>query len=86
MSNGVRYHKIHEHTGPGRQFADPNGTGPDPVNTFGGAGGFVLSGTSFTTTLPPSIPPGTYQIRVIALSPTGQPVGAFSDAVTVIVE
>lgn len=76
-----------EHTGPGRQFANPNGTAPDPVNGFGGAGGgFVVAGTSFTTTVPPSIPPGTYEIRVTGLSPAGQVVGVFSDAVTVVVD
>ena len=76
-----------EHTGPNRQFANPNGTGPDPVNGFGGAGGgFVVSGTSFTVTLPSSMAPGTYQVRVIGLSPIGQPAGAFSDAVTVVVD
>ena len=75
-----------EHTGPGRQFANPNGTGPDRVNGFGGAGGgFVVPGTGFTVTLGASTPPGTYQVRVIGLSPTGQPVGTFSDAVTVVV-
>ncbi len=75
-----------EHTGPGRQFANPNGTGPDPVNGFGGAGGgFVVDGMSVSVTLPASMPPGSYQIRVIGLSPTGQPVGTFSDAVAVIV-
>ena len=75
-----------EHTGPGRRFANPNGTGPDSDNGFGGAGGgFVLSVTSFTLVLPPSIPPGSYQVRVIGLSPTNQVVGAFSDAVTVVV-
>ncbi len=61
-------------------------TAPDPVNRLGGAGDrFVLPGTSFTVTPGPSTPPGPYQARVIGLSPTGQPVGVFSDAVTVIV-
>lgn len=49
-------------------------------------GGFVVSGTRFTVTLGPSTPPGTYQIRVIGLSPTGQPIGVFSDAATMVVE
>lgn len=34
--------------GADRQFTNPNGTGPDPVNGFGGVGGgFVLGGTGF---------------------------------------
>ncbi len=74
-----------EHTGPGRQFSRPNATLADPVNGFGGAGGgWVVPGTSFSTTLPPSALPGTYQVRVIGLSATGQPVGTFSDALTVV--
>lgn len=76
-----------EHTGPNRRFANPNGNGPDSVNGFGGpGGGFVVSSTGFSTTLAPSVPPRTYQIRVIGLSPGGQVMGAFSDAVTVIAE
>ncbi len=98
VSNGVRYHRIltavaeaaqygFEHTGPNRQFANPNGIGPDPVNGFGGAGGgFVVPGTSFSVTLPASTPPGTYQVRVIGLFAAGQPVGVFSDAVTMAIE
>ena len=74
-----------EFTGPNRGFANPNGAGPDPVNGFGGAGGGVLiSGTGFTTAIAPSFPPGNYQLRVIGLSPAGQPVGSFSDAITLI--
>jgi len=45
----------------------------------------VVAGTSFIITLAPSTPPGTYQVRVIGLSPSGQPVGVFSDAVPVVV-
>jgi sugar lactone lactonase YvrE len=75
-----------EHTGPNRQFANPNGTGPDPANGFGGmGGGFVVPGTSFPITLTPSVPAGAYQVRVIGLSPGGQVIGCFSDAVTVVV-
>lgn len=76
-----------EFTGPNRQFANLNGTAPDPVNgggPGGAGGGFALPGTSLTATLDPSFPPGVYQVRVIGLSPTGQFVGSFSDAVTVI--
>jgi hypothetical protein len=74
-------------TGPGRQFANPAGTDPDPVNGFGGSGrGLMVSGTSLSVALPCSAHPPTYQVRVFALSPTGQPVGVFGDAVTVIVE
>ena len=84
MLGAARYGFVH--TRPGRQFANPNGTSPDSVNGFGGAGGgCVVPGTSFPVTLGPSVPTGTYQIRVIGLSPTGQPVGTFSDAVMVVV-
>ena len=46
----------------------------------------MVSGTSFTVTLGTSTLLGIYQIRVIGLSPTGQVVGTFSDAVTVVVQ
>ena len=46
----------------------------------------VLSGTSFTTRLDPATPPGTYQVRVIALSASDQVSGTFSDAVPVVVQ
>ena len=76
-----------EHTGAGGQFANPNGTGPDPVNGYGGAGGgFAVDGTSLSITLSPATPPGAYQIRVIGLSATGEAVGSFSDALTVVVQ
>jgi hypothetical protein len=76
-----------EFTGPGRQFSNPNGTVPDPVNGFGGAGGgFAVVGTGFTTALGFGLPPGVYQARVIGLSPTGLIIGSFSDAVTLIVD
>jgi hypothetical protein len=75
------------HSGPARQFINGNWTGPDPVNGFGRAGGvLVLSGTSFSITLAPSTPPSAYQVRVIGLSPTRQPIDTLSDAVTVVVE
>jgi hypothetical protein len=67
-----------EFTGPNRTFANPNGTAPDP----GALGGGVVLGTGFVAVIPP-VQPGAYQVRVIALTPAGQPVGTFSDAVTV---
>lgn len=74
-----------EFTGPNRAFANPNGVGPDGVNGFGGAGGaFLTAGTPFTVLLNAGIPPGTYQLRVVALSAAGEPGGTFSDAVTII--
>jgi streptogramin lyase/Tol biopolymer transport system component len=75
-----------EFTGPNRQFANPNGTGPDPVNGFGGAGGaFVIPATGFTLTVPPGLAPGSYQARAIGISAAGSVVGVFSDAVTFII-
>jgi hypothetical protein len=77
-----------EHTEPdsGAQLPNPDRTGPDPVNEFGRAGGgFVVVGTSFSVALPSTARPGTYQVRVIGLSPTGQPVGTFGGAVTGVV-
>lgn len=59
-------------------LARPAITSPPP--------GAVLLGTSFTMTLASSVPPGAYQVRVIGLSATGQPVGVFSDALTVMVQ
>ena len=74
-----------EFTGVNRQFANPNAAGPDPVNGFGGAGGaFTVPGTSVTGGLDPSIPPGVYQIRVLGLSASLQPIGTFSDALTLV--
>jgi hypothetical protein len=75
-----------EFTGPNRTFANPNGTGPDPVNGAGGAGGaFVLPATAFSLTLPPGLTPGSYQMRAIGLTSSIVPVGVFSDAVTIII-
>ncbi|HEV8676391.1 MAG TPA: sialidase family protein [Methylomirabilota bacterium] len=75
-----------EYTGPNRQFANPNGEGPDPVNGYGGVGGgFLVSGTSFTVVLGSAVPAGSYQVRVMAIGIIGQPLGGFSDAVTVTV-
>jgi hypothetical protein len=77
-----------EHTGPGLQFANPNGTAPDPVNGFGGAGGGLLvPGTSLTATIAASAPAGPYQFRIIGLSATGREVvGSFSDARSVVLQ
>jgi hypothetical protein len=72
-----------EFTGTNRQFANPNDTGPDAVNGYGGAGGgFVVAGTTVTLTVPADIPAGVYQVRVIGVGPAGL-VGRFSDALTI---
>jgi hypothetical protein len=74
-----------EFTGPNRQFANANGSVPDAINGFGGAGGgFLVSGTTLTLRLPATVPPGAYQVRVIGVSSEGL-VGTFSDAVTIVV-
>jgi hypothetical protein len=76
-----------EFTGADRTFANPNGTGPDPVNGFGGAGGGVLvAGTSLTIVVPADLAPGAYAVRVIGLSGAGLPLDTFSDAVTLVVQ
>jgi hypothetical protein len=76
-----------EFTGANRQFANPNGTAADPVNGFGGAGGALLvNDTTLTVAVPGTIPPGTYEARVIGLSVAGQPVGSFSNAIVLIVQ
>ena len=76
---------VFEFTGANLEFTNPNGALPDLVNGFGGAGGRLLvSGTSLSPELLPSFPPGIYQVRVIGLSPTGDFLGTFSDAVTVV--
>ncbi|MDR7492367.1 MAG: choice-of-anchor L domain-containing protein [Armatimonadota bacterium] len=77
-----------EFSAPDRQFTNPNGTGPDGINGFGGGGGGFLcpspglcTATTLTVTLAPgTIPNGTYNVRVIAL---GMPGATFSDAVAV---
>jgi hypothetical protein len=75
-----------EFTGPDQPFTTPNGSGPDPLNGCGGAGGCILvTGTSLTAELAPSTPPGSYEIRVAALSASGEIVGGLSDALTVVV-
>lgn len=76
-----------EFTGPNQQFTNPNAVEPDPVNGSGGTGGgFSVLGTSFTATVPIGLTPGSYQVRVIGVSAAGQPVGTFSDAITVSVQ
>jgi subtilisin-like proprotein convertase family protein len=75
-----------EFTGTGQQFLNQNGTGPDAVNGFGGAGGgFLVEGSTLTVVIDPAIPPGTYQVRVIGISRDGRPIGTFSDALTLTV-
>jgi Tol biopolymer transport system component len=73
-----------EFTGPDRVFANPNGTGPDAINGFGGAGGaVVVEGTRVDVLLDSGVPPGLYQVRVVGLTAAFAVVGRFSDAVTV---
>jgi hypothetical protein len=61
-----------EFTGTNRQFANPNGTAPDAVNGFGGAGGgFAVAGTSLQGALPLTIQPGSYQVRLTVWRRTG---------------
>jgi Tol biopolymer transport system component len=72
-----------EFTGADRVFTNPNGTAPDAVNGFGGAGGVVLvSEPQLGVTLGPGFPAGLYQVRVVALSDTLELLGRFSDAAT----
>jgi uncharacterized repeat protein (TIGR01451 family) len=74
-----------EISGVGRQFANQRGTGPDPINGFGGAGGgFIVDGTELVVVVPPALEPGTYEVRVIPLGPLGL-FGRFADAVTITV-
>jgi hypothetical protein len=74
-----------EFTGANRRFANPNSAAPDGANGFGGAGGgFLVTGTTVTLTVPADTPPGAYQVRVIGIGPSGL-VGTFSDALTVVV-
>jgi hypothetical protein len=76
-----------EVTGVNRTFANPNGSVPDPVNGFGGAGGgFAVVVTAFTTTVPTALTPGVYQVRVIGLGPNGELVGTFGNAVALVVQ
>ena len=69
------------------RVSNSNGTAPDPVNGFGGAGvGAPVAVTGFSATVPTGTLPGSYQVRVIGRLPNGQFVGRFSDAVTLILE
>jgi hypothetical protein len=70
---------LFEFTGPNRLFANPNGTAPD----LGALGSLVIAASGFTATVPPTLQPGSYLVRVIALSAGGTPVGTFSDALRV---
>jgi hypothetical protein len=69
---------------PNTQFTNPNAAGPDPVNGFGsacGGGGLPITGAQFPVTLQAgSVPPGTYNIRVIPLGILG---ATFSDAIAI---
>jgi hypothetical protein len=69
---------LFEVSGPGRAFANPNGTTPDP----GALASVVVPGTTLMVASVPALPSGTYQVRVIALTAAGQPVGTFSNALT----
>jgi hypothetical protein len=61
------------------QFSNPNGTGSDP----GALGSFEVDGASVEVVIP-AVQPGTYRVRVIALTPAGgHPVGTFSDDLAV---
>lgn len=74
-----------EVSGVGRQFANRRGTGPDPVNGFGGAGaGFLVTGTELTVVVPPALELGTYEVRVIAFGPA-RLFGRFGDEVPIAV-
>jgi hypothetical protein len=76
-----------EFSGANAAFTNPNGTAPDGTNGLGGAGGgFVVSGTSLTVSVPGDASPGSYQFRIVGLTAAGQPMDQFGDAVTVSVE
>ena len=76
-----------EFSGANAAFTNPNGTAPDGTNGLGGAGGgFVVSGTSLTVTVPGDASPGSDQFRIVGLTAAGQPLDQFGDAVTVSVE
>jgi streptogramin lyase len=71
-----------EVAGPGRPFSLPNATTlSDPA----AVARLPVDDTALSGPVPPGVPSGVYQIRVIGLSPAGSPVGSFSDAVSVIV-
>ena len=75
-----------EYSGRTLRFTNPNDTRPDSQNGyFGRGGGLLLPGgqTSFIITVGGPAPAGTYQWRVIALSPDANVIGTFSDASTI---
>lgn len=67
--------------GPGRTFAVPNATALDPA----AASPIIVAGTGLTAVVPASFASGSYQVRVIGLTATGQPLGRASDAVTLVI-
>jgi Tol biopolymer transport system component len=78
---------LFEFTGPDLSFTNPNAPANDPVNGFGGlGGGGLVTGTTLQATVPLGTPPGAYQIRVLGLSATNQPLGTSSDAITLIIQ
>lgn len=67
---------------PNTTFSNPNGTGPDPVNSLGHV---IINGTNGVYNLLPArqLPGwGTYQFRVIALDRNRNPVSKFSNPFT----
>jgi hypothetical protein len=78
---------LFEFTGTNLQFTNPNAPGNDPVNGFGGlGGGGLVAGTTLQVPVPLGTPPGAYQVRVLGLSATNQPLGTSSNAITLIVQ
>jgi hypothetical protein len=45
-----------------------------------------VAGTTLPVVVPTGILPGSYQVRVIGLAATGQALGSFSNAITLIVQ
>jgi hypothetical protein len=73
-----------EFTGPNQAFLTQNGTAPDPHGAGGSGGGFVVAETSVAAVLDPSFPHGSYQVCVIGLSSSGQPIEGFGDPITLV--
>jgi hypothetical protein len=81
-----------EVSGTDLEFLNPRDCLPDAVNGFGPLGGprgpgfglFPFTAPGFEATIP-LVPPGRYQIRVIALGPGGGLAGCFGNAITVVV-
>ena len=63
-----------------RIFSNPNGTAPDA----GAAGSLIVTGNTFSRPIPITLQFGFYQVWVIGRLPSGQLVGTFSDAITLI--